>query len=187
MKNYPSATQSQIQPHDIDATLEGNTYTSKWLHTLAVALLVFTSVCATALAIAAIGMRLTGERLFDDFTAAICGMTFFIFIAGEIFLIVFLNRKKKTVGEWLKDAIVVDAAHVKTPDTTYTRRFGIAVRVEFKLYSKRIIRKSERKGVHVYSYVYFKYADRDITVAYSPRYDKEMFIKAAPIHPSEQA
>lgn len=111
-------------------------------------------------------------------------MTFFIFIAGEIFLIVFLNRKKKTVGEWLKDAIVVDAAHVKTPDT---RRFGIAVRVEFKPYGKRIIRKSERKGVQVYSYVYFKYADRDITVAYSPRYDKVMFIKAAPIHPSEQA
>ena len=148
------------------------------MHTLAVALLVFTSVCATALAIAAIGMRLTGERLFDDFTAAICGMTFFI---------VFLNRKKKTVGEWLKDAIVVDAAHVKTLDTTYTRRFGIAVRVEFKLYGKRIIRKSGRKGVQVYSYVYFKYADRDITVAYSPRYDKVMFIKAAPIHPSEQA
>lgn len=126
MKNYPSATQLQIQPHDIDATLDGNTYTSKWLYTLAVALLVFTSICATALAIAAIGMRLTGERLFDDFTAVICGIIFFTFIAGEIFLIVFLNRKKKAVDEWLKDAIVVDAAHVKTLDTMYTRRFGIA-------------------------------------------------------------
>ena len=113
MKNYPSATQLQIQPHDIDATL-------------AVALLVFTSICATVLAITAIGMRLTGERLFDDFTAVICGIIFFTFIAGEIFLIVFLNRKKKTVGEWLKDAIVVDAAHVKTPDTSY----GVATTVE---------------------------------------------------------
>ena len=68
-----------------------------------------------------------------------------------------------------------------------TRRFGIAIRVEFKLYGKRIIRKSERKGVQVYSFVYFKYADRDISVAYSPRYDKVMFINAAPNNPSEQA
>ncbi len=115
---------------------------------------------------------------------------FYIFACVAIFLwppILFLTllikneKRRKEVQLWLEDAIIVKAQS-KNADCLY--QFGVScpkIQVDFTIdgvqynrQSKSIGTKTNKQGYH---HFWSKYADREITIAYSPKYDEVMVLK----------
>ena len=84
---------------------------------------------------------------------------------------------------FLKDAIILKA---KTSSLGKTSDFRFpalvvsaeAIRVIFYMGNKRIVKDSVYKGSRSYLHVFRKYADKEITIAYSPKYDEVLLIKS---------
>ncbi|MDE7296709.1 MAG: hypothetical protein K2N84_05530 [Clostridia bacterium] len=99
-----------------------------------------------------------------------------------LFLIMLIKNEtmRKKVQLWLEDAVIVKAQS-KNADRLY--QFGVSCPkiqvnfvidgVQYNRQSKSIGTKTNKQGYH---HFWSKYADREITIAYSPKYDEVMIL-----------
>ena len=92
-----------------------------------------------------------------------------------------VEQNKKKIALWLKDAVIL-GARCKSLGTQFQVRARVgltatAIEVKFYYNGKMYKRRSERKGKLLYLFLFNKYADKGILIAYSPKYDKVMLLK----------
>lgn len=104
-----------------------------------------------------------------------------------ILLLVFIlknEKKRKEVFMWLEDAIEINAFSKKIGSKYQLAIFeGAKIQVEFDIDGIHYIRESDSKCYKNknfeggYYYIWSKYADRQIKILYSPKYDEVMILK----------
>ncbi len=108
------------------------------------------------------------------------GMTLLILLIS-ILLQRFFRSGKKKVEVYLQDAVVLKAISVTKGEQLAIRSVIVcttnAIEVEFVYNDQRYVRQSTYKDKPLYSPVYKKYINREILIAYSPKYDEVMLIK----------
>ena len=86
-----------------------------------------------------------------------------------------INVKK--CKEWLKDAVELDAycEGIRDENTNILlRKFCLKLKVYFKYNDKKLIRYSLTKHNDGYDICLYKYANKDLKILYSPKYDEVM-------------
>lgn len=112
----------------------------------------------------------------------ICANIFSILMLSfALYLIVGNHKKKKKIKIWLNDAVKLKAysQNISEYNSVFNIK-GIIIRVIFQFNGKRYIKESTVKnemGNKAYLVTYKKYADRDIDILYSPKYDEVMILK----------
>lgn len=110
-----------------------------------------------------------------------CNILFLLILALSIYLKIKNNRLKIKINLWLKDAIELKAYSRKIGEN----RLGLqpaAIKIEvcFKIDGKYYARNSSAKvfgGWEGYIGTFKKYADREINILYSPKYDEVLILK----------
>ena len=90
-----------------------------------------------------------------------------------------VEQNKKKIALWLKDAVILGARSKSLGTQLVYGSIITATAIEVKFYynGKMYKRRSERKGKLLYLFLFNKYADKGILIAYSPKYDKVMLLK----------
>lgn len=81
---------------------------------------------------------------------------------------------------WLQDSVVLRAITQTADSSTAHYPFLVkttAIQIRFSYMEKRYVKRSMYKDELRPLYVFNKYADKEILIAYSPKYDQVMFIK----------
>ena len=113
----------------------------------------------------------------------IFGSAFGLFMLLVTLLVyLYVHRGQRKVAQWLKDAVLLEAKSTLLGTRTEVRfpaLFAKAawIRVSFYYNGIKCTRESSYKGRKLYLAVYHKYADRNLTIAYSPKYDQVMLLK----------
>ena len=99
-----------------------------------------------------------------------------------LFFYLSVNYGKKKAALWLKDAVVLEAKCTLLGTRTEMRppiffAKAAAIRVSFFYNGIAYTRESSYKGKRTYLAIYYKYAGRNIMIAYSPSYDQVMILK----------
>jgi len=110
-------------------------------------------------------------------------MMFLFFLSIYAFVLKKNNQLRKKIIIWLEDAIEINAYSKKIGEN----RLGfqpkaVKIQVTFMLNGKTYIRESTVKvfgGEKGYLGTYKKYADREIRILYSPKYDEVLILKDA--------
>lgn len=174
-----------IKPTDIDATLtDGQIFSGKGWTAVLIATFVLAGIGLICVLVMVIGIPLTMGGYDDESIATIigvgvsCSLCFIV----TIILRIWMSKWIKVVSQWLEDAVILKAQSKKI-DSAFAYRsptfFAIAtaIQVTFFYDGHRYVRQSEYKGEQRRLKVYTKYADKEITIAYSPKYDRVMLIK----------
>ena len=174
MKKHYEKT--DIQVRDIDATLNRQIYSSKiwgFIFKTGFAMFILFFICGIFLAI------FPGN---EDEKEASKIMIHMMGIVSVImfFVCLYLDNEKRQVRRWLRDAVILKAI-TKTVDKS-TAPYPLfvkttAIQIKFSYMGKHYVKRSEYKGEIRPLYVFNKYADKEILIAYSPKYDQVMFIK----------
>ncbi len=97
----------------------------------------------------------------------------FVFLLKNFLLI---NKCKK----WLQDAVLLKARTkgIKHPNNIVPEDFGrIKLEITF-IYNKKKIKKfSGTKSTNGYDLIFSRFADKDINILYSPKFDEVMILK----------
>lgn len=114
------------------------------------------------------------------FTMVVGDIMTLSFFAVFVYIIVKNNILKKKILLWLDDAVEIKAYSKKTDE--YWLGLGIAtkIQVKFVVADKTYIKESTAKtfgGRKGYLGCYSKYADREIRILYSPKYDEVLILK----------
>ena len=111
--------------------------------------------------------------------SALFAIMFFI-----VMVINYVNCAK--IKKWMKDAVKLKAfAHAIDNSTTHTlvfRQQTTKLSVSFEYNNKTIVKESGKKDgafsvINGYSTLFNKYADKEITILYSPEYDEVILMK----------
>lgn len=114
--------------------------------------------------------------------ALITGNIIFVsFFCVLVYVKVKDTKIKKTVTIWLEDAIQLQA-HCKKVDQIMAgmQPKAVKIKVTFKLDDKVFSKVSTAKvfgGQSGYLGTFTKYADKDVVILYSPRYDEVLIVK----------
>ena len=174
-----TTAEHKLKVSDIDASLNyGKIYTSKaWDATFIVMLILSVLVMVFAV----VGLF---DKPYDSNSKF---MIVFGFVFGGFMLLVtlllflYINRGKKKATLWLKDAVLLEARCTLLDTSMQVRRSVVvkaaAIRVKFTYNGKKYTKESSYKGTRAYLPVFNKYADKKITIAYSPKYDQVMLVK----------
>ena len=173
-------TEHNLKVSDIDASLNyGKIHIGKgWTATL-ILLLVLSILM---MVVATIGIF---DRTYDSSSKF---MIIFGYIFGGFMLLVtllmylYLRRGQKRAARWLEDAVLIEAKSTllgTRAEVRFPAFFAEAawIRVSFYYNGVKYTRESSHKGEKLYLAVYRKYADRNIMIAYSPKYDQVMLVK----------
>jgi len=104
-------------------------------------------------------------------------------ICPIIFLILFTQnyKRRKDILLWLDDAIEVKAYSKTIGEFKPTFEIGsVRIQVIFKVNGTKYIRESKGKRMGVpegFHQIWCQYADREINLLYSPKYDQVMILK----------
>ena len=172
----------------IDASLKyGQFFTGKWLMFFYL-LIAFCSVIPIS-TLVFLFLVLYGIEAFDADTIIVfvgSNLISFLIIFGAIYVLYKNNKLKKKIILWLNDAVYLKA---QTTTLDRFRTFGHPVaetklQVEFYIYNYRKICTSEDKSKKDHWYrrngffkILSKYADKTISIMYSPKYDQVMILK----------
>lgn len=106
---------------------------------------------------------------------------FLLILIVPINIIVNDRKNKKRIELWLEDAIETKAYSIKTGENKLLfLPKGITIQVRFNINNRNYIRDSTVKvfgGGKAYLTSFKKYADREINILYSPRYDEVLILK----------
>lgn len=167
---------------DIDATLNhGQIFSNKVWKILIIVFYVFIGVvfaiCLTVYIGFSVGL-FDSDDLTDNIYLSVVSV---IFLIGTVIGHVCLNSRKKRVDMWMKDAVLLKAKASSLGERLIVRNFlalkGVALKVTFKYNDRVYERQSMHKEDLLYMPVYKKYANKEITIAYSPQYDEVILIK----------
>ncbi len=168
----------------VDATLKhGQVFSSKVWRALIIFFYVLMSIVLSICIIYLTVVPLTvGVYSQGDLLAMICSCIFsVIFLIGVIIFHKCYNSRKRNVEMWLKDSILLKAKSTSIGQRLVVRNFialtGFALEVSFMYDDMCCTRRSERDSKLVFLPVYRKYANKVITIAYSPKYDEVILIK----------
>jgi hypothetical protein len=111
---------------------------------------------------------------------ACIGVGILFFLCGGIMLLrdVLLKRK---IRLWLQDAVELKAHSQKFDTQASFPTFNfcyIKIFISFSYNHKKMSRYSGDKSHSGYDTVFYKYADKDIDILYSPKYDEVMILKS---------
>lgn len=169
---------------DIDVSLTyGKYFSGKWLILLYFGLITNFTIPCSAILIAIIYLilkiPLTEELFIIPFLC--CSILFLLF--SFYFLCLILNNRKlrKNIELWIEDSIQV-RAWAKLLDKF--RVFGqpiaeVKIEVSFLINKRRFVKESGdgKKRNRIYQKALAKYADREITILYSPKYDQVLILR----------
>ena len=105
----------------------------------------------------------------------------FAILGLPLYIIIKDKRNKKQVKIWMQDAVKLEAYCKKLDE--YKLMFllnGIRIQVSFEINGIKYVRNSTGKtfaGGKAYLATFIKYADREINILYSPKYDEVMILK----------
>lgn len=108
-----------------------------------------------------------------------------LFVVGMFFVIVsfiFLLKNFLVINKckkWLQDAMLLNAKAkgIKHPNWIVPEDFGrIKLEITFIYNNKKIKKFSGTKPTNGYSLIFFRFADKDINILYSPKYDEVMIL-----------
>jgi hypothetical protein len=121
--------------------------------------------------------------------------TLSILLAGNILdlaiftfcLVVVLHgyKLKKKIRLWLEDAVELKAYAKKQDDYTEFIKPSAKISVHFKINGKKYSRVSEGKSGSLpkgYHGIWTKYADKEIDILYSPKYDQVLVLKKSKLN-----
>ena len=173
-----TAAKHNLKASDIDASLTyGKIYAAKSWKTTFIIMLV--------LSILVIVLALSGlfDPPYDESIFMIIGGSVFggVMLITTLIMYLYVNRGKRKAALWLKDAVLLEAKSTLLDTKLVRSRSATAtaacIRVKFSYNGKQYTRESSYKGGKLYLPVYHQYADRKITIAYSPKYDQVMLVK----------
>ncbi len=165
-----------ITVKDVDATLNhGQIYTAKLWDIFLIYMLVFSA------AIIAVSVAVW---IFSDDKETLFAVKF-VFGFGIVFLLsmgllcIYIINGRRRVKRYLEDAEILNAKATSSGSELQYRHPLIFVKatslaVKFRYNGKRYL-KTSKASLQVYN----KYADKEIKIAYSPKYDEVMLIKAS--------
>ena len=166
-----------IKVQDIDAALQfGQCYSSNiWRVSY-----IFGGVVSILMILLSLLALLFGSSYYDDIlTSIIVGISMgtFLFLCN-MFLFLMINSGKKKVRLWLQDAVIIKAKTEKI-DVSFGIRAHLfaAIQIRFIYNEKKYVKSSVKKGNICCLPIYNKYVDKEIYIAYSPKYDQVMLIK----------
>ena len=165
-----------IKIEDIDAALQfGQCFSSKKWTILFMSLF---AIFGMEILIAIIGIIIDITDT-DWLVMMIMGICLEILV---FFPFLYINSGKKKVKLWLKDSVILKARTRKEDDALRVHTFGAlqkaaAIQIRFSYMKKHCVKSSVQKGKIACLPVYNKYVDKDILIAYSPKYDQVMLIK----------
>ncbi len=174
---------ANLKFEDIDATLnQGQIFSSKAWKILIIAFYVTIGIEFVICMIYFIGVLYEGSFVQSDFIAIICCSVFSIlFLIGTIIAHKCLISKKKKITALIEDSLLLKANATAIDEQILIRNFlalvGVALRVSFVHNGILCVRQSTYKDKPLCLPVYKKYVDRDIIIAYSPKYDEVLLIK----------
>ena len=162
---------------EIAGTLSFGAIYTGWVKWLMISMF----VCCVALIIygCIVALALDSEMFILSAIAAFFAICFFVPI-----VINFKNCKK--IKEYLKDAVKLNAfaraIGTSSTSTLVFRQRTTKLAVSFKYNNKTVVRESGKKDVtfsaiNGYSALFNKYADRELTILYSPKYDEVILLK----------
>lgn len=174
-----TTAEHKLKVSDIDASLNyGKIHTGKAWNATFIAMLILSVL---VMVFAVVGLFDKPYDSSDKF------MIIFGFVFGGFMLIVtlllflYVNRGKKRAALWLKDAVLLEARCTLLDTRMEVRNSAAAkaaaIRVKFTYNGKKYTKESSYKGARTYLPVFNKYADRKITIAYSPKYDQVLLVK----------
>lgn len=168
-----------MQMVNIDASLShGNFLDKKQLTVLYIGLFVSLLLPLLAIILLITQIEWDGKMIF----AMVVGNIMFIsFFSVLVFIKIKNNKLKRKIMIWIKDAIEVKAYSKNIGEN----RLGIQpkavkIQVRFKINDMAFTRESTAKafgGQKGYLGTYKKYADREIDILYSPKYDEVLILK----------
>lgn len=165
-----------ITVRNVDATLtHGQMYTAKLWDIFLIYMLVFSAVII-AVSVAVWIFSGDKETLFA---------VKFVFGFGIVLLLImgllciYIMRGRRRVKRYLEDAEILNAKATSSGSELQYRHPLIFVKatslaVKFRYNGKRYL-KTSKASLQVYN----KYADKEIKIAYSPKYDEVMLLKAS--------
>lgn len=123
----------------------------------------------------------------NDNDALIISITFFIFMLLFLLVVILQQWQARRVKLWTQDAVALTAKSSTIGNSyAYTMVFPMKTKkilVQFE-YNGRIIRKesgsehkSRQNNLNGYARLFKKYADREISILYSPKYDQVLILK----------
>jgi hypothetical protein len=171
-----------MQISNIDASLsQGNFLCGKKLAVLLMGLFAMLLVPLISVIFFVI-MIITAEWSMEIVFVLVFGDVFFLsFFAVFVFLKLKNNKLKEKITMWLEDALEVKAYSKKIGENELGfQPKGTKIQVSFKIEGKPYIKDSTAKvfgGWEGYIGTFNKYADREIDILYSPRYDEVLILK----------
>ena len=167
-----------LKVSDIDASLNGGRFhTGKSWNVTFIIMLVLSSLVIISALIGLADPPYDNSKFMIIFGSAFGGFMLLVTLLTYLYV----NRGKRKVALWLKDAVLLEAKCTLLDTRLEVRKSITAmaayVRVKFSYNGKNYTRESAYKGDKLYLPVYYKYADRKIKIAYSPKYDQVMLIK----------
>ncbi|MDE6059517.1 MAG: hypothetical protein K2G44_05735 [Clostridia bacterium] len=122
----------------------------------------------------------------EEIELLICVIMFYIMAILLLIVIIVCQRQAKKVKKWLADAVELTAQSTTLGDSfVWAAFFPMKTKkifVKFE-YEGRVIRKESGKNKENsffqqgYSAAFRKYADREIKILYSPKYDQVLIMK----------
>ena len=172
--------QSLLTIKNVDASLSyGKIYSSKRWDIIVIILVILGII---ALVVAPIGMikkKKNKDLLFSVIMGFIIGGVSLLasFLIGMY--VSYGRRKAKLI---LQDAVLLNA-RAESLGTQFEVRYPalvmttMAIRVKFCYHGRKIVKESTHKGNRFFLMVFKKYANREIKIAYSPKYDEVLLLK----------
>lgn len=170
-----------VRIKDVDASLSyGKIYSSgRW--NIVVVLLAILGI--SALVVASIGLidvQSDKTLLLSAIMGYVIGGVSFL---AALLLGLYISRGRRKAKLFLQDAILLNA-RAEALGTQFEVRYpaiamsAVALRVKFRYHDRKIVKDSTWKGSGFHLVVFKKYADREIKIAYSPKYDEVLLLKS---------
>lgn len=124
--------------------------------------------------------------ILEDIRLLICFFVLFIISLCFIIVIIINHNNCKKIKKWAEDSVRLTAYSSSLDNAMVFSGFiplrAKKISVKFKYDGRTIIKESGRTGAHIsslngYSALLKKYADREIDILYSPKYDQVMILK----------
>jgi len=170
----------EIELSKIKASLSyGKVVSSRWLSIIYFGIVLGFGILAGGLFLAVAGIA---ESDTNSLIGSILCFTFgLVSITVYIRILVSCQKLNKNIVLWLGDAVNLKA-YSETLDFTTGYPLKVKIRVHYNLKGREHTQDSGgymvgSKRRSEYHKIFFKYADREIDILYSPRYDQVMILK----------
>ncbi len=169
---------------DIDVSLTyGKYFSGKWLIFLYFGLILNFIIPCSAITVLIVYLILKIPLTEDPFIIPFlyCSIVFLFFALYFLFLILNNKKLKKDIALWIGDSVQVRA------QSTLLDKFKVLgqpiaevkIKVSFYINKRCFVKESGdgKKRNRIYQKALAKYADREISILYSPKYDQVLILK----------